>query len=180
MLALLLQAAVPAAAAPPAPAPWAVLKRVDKASAATSSSAWSTDGKARLVVRCDVAGEKIVSLQFIPRPAFAAALPRPVSINVDGGGWLGANWQFPGGGAFISDDVIVSNLALLIARGRAIRVRAIDPADVPVDAEFAGPGEAPIGQVLAACGYELGKAPSRSPAPLAAPRSAPPDPAADE
>jgi hypothetical protein len=144
-------------------------------SVATSSSAWSTDNSARMVIRCDTASEKIVSLQFIPKAGFVAALPRPVSINVDDGGWLGTNWQFPGNGAFISDDVVVSNLAVMIAQGHSIKVRVIDPDGKPVDAVFNGPGQAPVRQVLAACGYAYGQAPSRSAAP--APRAVP-DPAA--
>uniref|UniRef100_UPI0035CB30E9 hypothetical protein n=1 Tax=uncultured Sphingomonas sp. TaxID=158754 RepID=UPI0035CB30E9 len=173
--ALLLQAAAPAA-------PWAVQTRAGVRSVATSSSAWSTDRSARLVVRCDAAAEKIVSLQFIPKAGFAAALPRPVSINVDDGGWLGTNWQFPGNGAFISDDVVVSNLAVMIAGGKSIRVRAIDPDAKPVDAVFVGPGQGPIRQVLAACGYEYGKAPARmaAPAPRALPDAAAKAPDPDE
>ena len=165
---LLLQAAAPAPAAAPAAAPWAVQTRANGTNVSTSSSAWSSDAKARLVVRCDVTNEKIVSIQFIPKPGFAAAVPRPVSINVDDGGWLGTNWQFPGSGAFISNDAVVSNLSVMIAHGKSIRVRVIDPEEKVVEAQFAGPGEAPIRQVLSACGYEFGKAPSRGPAPSAA------------
>lgn len=158
-----------------APAPWAVSTRVDGASTATSSSAWSSDGSARLVVRCDRTSERIVSIQFVPRSPFAAASPRPVSIAADGGAPLGTNWQFPGSGAFISDDVIVTNLAVVIAHGKAIRVRVIDPANKAVDASFTGPGEAPVRQVLSACGYDFGVAPPRSPAPAPAPTPDPGD-----
>ena len=178
ILALLLQAAV----APPAP--WAVTTKVDAASKATTSSAWSVDNTARLVVRCDVTSEKIVSIQFIPKPGFAAALPRPVSIKADDDGWLGTNWQFPGTGAFISQDVIVTNLAVVIAHGKTIQVRVIDPDNAVVEASFTGPGEAPIRQVLKACDYEFGVAPPRfavPAAPVASPAAKPrPDPADDE
>ncbi|MGY2733686.1 hypothetical protein [Sphingomonas sp. UYP23] len=166
---LLLQAAAPAAAAAVPSAPWAVQTRTSGKTIATSSSAWSTDTSARLVVRCDATAEKIVSLQFIPKGGFAAALPRPVSLNVDDGGWLGTNWQFPGSGAFISDDVVVSNLAAMIAGGKSIRVRVIDPDNKPVDAVFTGPGAGPIRQVLSACDYELGKVPARAGAPAPRP-----------
>lgn len=176
---LLLQAAAPAPAAAPVSAPWAVQTHANGGNTSTSSSAWSTDAKARFVVRCDATNEKIVSLQFIPKPGFAAALPRPVSINVDDGGWLGTNWQFPGTGAFISNDVIVSNLAVTIAHGKSIRVRVIDPEEKVVEAQFVGPGEAPIRQVLSACGYEFGKAPPRGPATTATAVPANPD-ATDE
>jgi len=181
ILALLLQAAVAAPVTPAvAPAvPWAVTARVDTVSKSTTISAWSADTKARLVVRCDVTNEKIVSIQFIPKPGFAAAQPRPVSINADDDGWLGANWTFPGNGAFISEDVIVTNLAVVIAHGKAIRVRVIDPDNAVVEASFTGPGEAPIRAVLKACDYEFGVTPPRSAMPVApAPDAKPqPDPA---
>ena len=171
ILALIVQAAAaPASAQAPVPVavPWAVTTRVNGASTATTTSAWSRDNTARLVVRCDVSGEKIVSIQFIPRPPFIAAQPRPVSIKADDDGWLGTNWQFPGTGAFISQDAAVSNLAVVIAHGKTIRVHVIDPSDAPVDAEFTGPGEAPVRQVLAACGYQFGVAPPRLPTPAPA------------
>ena len=143
--------------------------RTSGKSVATSTSAWSSDDTARLVVRCDATSEKIVSLQFIPKPGFAAAQPRPVAINIDDGGWLGTNWQFPGNGAFVSDDLVVSNLAAMIAHGKAIKVRVVDPEEKIVEAQFTGPGEAPIRQVLTACGYELGKPPARALVAAAAP-----------
>jgi len=174
LLALLLQAAATT------PAPWLVTTKVGTASTATSTSVWSEDGKARLVVRCDAAKEKIVSIQFIPRGGFPAALPRPVSMNIDDNGWLGANWQFPGSGAFTSQDAIVTTLAAQLARGKVIKVRVINPDNTPVDATFAGPAtEAPVRGVLSACGYELGVVPARSAVPAAAPapdtKPAPPE-----
>jgi hypothetical protein len=170
LAAFLLQAAATAA---PAPAPpWLVTTSVRNGNTATSSSAWSQDGATRLVVRCDTSGAPIVSIQFIPKAGFAAAQPRPVSINVDDGGWLGTNWHFPGNGAFVSDDVVVTNLTAMIAHGKTIRVRAIGPDDSVVEATFVGPGETPIRRVLAACGYAFGLAPQRAAvvAPAAAPK----------
>ena len=162
IFALLLQAAAAAPAPDPAPVPWAIKTQAN----ATTSSAWSIDNKARLVVRCDITGEKIVSIQFIPKPGFEPALPRPVSIKADDDGWLGTNWQFPGTGAFISEDRIVTNLAVVIAHGKAIHVRAMSPDNVAVDATFTGPGEAPVRKVLTACGYDFGVVPPRSAVPL--------------
>ncbi len=162
LLALLLQAATST------PVPWAVTTKVNGASTATSASVWSQDGAARLVVRCDAASEKIVSIQFIPRTGFPAAQPRPVSMNVDDNGWLGSNWQFPGSGAFTSQDTIVTTLAAQLAHGKAIKVRVINPDNTPVDATFAGPAtDAPVKRVLSACGYELGVVPARSAVPVA-------------
>lgn len=172
---LLLQAAAAAPASvpapPPAPPPWAVVLRGAPPHVATTTSAWSSDGKARLVVRCDTTADKIVSIQLIPKAGFVAATPRPVSINVDDGGWLGTNWQFPGTGAFVSDDAIVTNLAVMIAHGKSIRIRAIDPDNAPFDATFTGPGEAPIRAVLSACNYTFGMAPPRQAPPPPAPKS---------
>ena len=175
LLALLLQAAATT------PAPWLVTTKLGAASTATSTSVWSEDGKARLVVRCDAAKEKIVSIQFIPRGGFPAALPRPVSMNIDDNGWLGANWQFPGSGAFTSQDAIVTTLAAQIARGKAIKVRVINPDNTPVDATFAGPAtDAPVRRVLGACAYELGVVPARSAVPAALPDAKPTPAPADE
>lgn len=174
MLALLLQTATMPAEAPAVP--WTVTRAKTGTAVSTASSVRSADGKARLVVRCDTASDPIVSLQFIPKDGFAAATPRPVSVNVDDGGWLGTNWQFPGKGAFVSDDTIVTYLAAMLAHGKAVRLRVIGPDDVPVEATFAGPpGDAPIRTVLTACGYELGKVPARS-----LPKPAPAQPAASE
>ncbi len=173
-----------AAASAPAAAPWAVTTHAGATSTATTSSAWSSDGKARLVVRCDVTAEKIVSIQFIPKPGFAPALPRPVSIKADEDGWLGTNWQFPGTGAFVSEDRVVTNLAVVIAHGQAIHVRAMTPDNVAVDATFVGPGEAPVRRVLSACGYDFGVVPPRSAVPVrpaaAMPTTTRPDPDDDQ
>lgn len=184
LLPLLMQAAsvpAPAPAPPstPTPVPWSVAHTTANGAPATSTSVWSADGTARLVVRCDTATSPIVSIQFIPKPGFAAASPRPVSINADDNGWLGTNWQFPGNGAFVSDDVIVTNLTAAVAHARSIRVHVIDPDNGVVEAVFAGPpADTAIRTVLGACGYELGKVPLRSlppPVPKATAAPAPDD-----
>lgn len=175
LLASLLQGAAPTSTT--ASTPWMVTTKVGSASTATSTSVWSQDGSARLVVRCDAAAEKIVSIQFIPRGGFPAALPRPVSMNIDDNGWLGANWQFPGSGAFTSQDAIVTTLAAQLAHGRTIKVRVINPDNTPVDATFTGPAtDAPVRRVLSACAYELGVVPARSATPVAAPATKPAPP----
>lgn len=156
--------AVPAADTVITAGAWSVRTHVE-AGGATSASASATaaDGTARLVVRCDRSGDPVVSVQFLPKPPFAAASMRPVSIQADGGPTLGTNWEFPGGGAFTRSDAVVTNLAVVIAAAKKIRVRAIDPAEHPVDAVFDGPADAgPIRRVLAACGYQLGQVPVRA------------------
>lgn len=171
ILFLLLQAApaTPAASAAPAAVPWAVKPKTEASGTTSiSTSTPSHDGKARLVVRCDHTGENVVSIQFIPTPAFAKASPRPVSIQADGGSTLGTNWEFPGNGAFTAQDAVVTTLSVAIATAKQIKVRAIDPANQPVDAIFDGPpSDAPVRQVLQACGYVFGQVPVRTPPPAA-------------
>jgi hypothetical protein len=173
-LTMALQAAAPAAAVPAPVAPWTPRMKVDPATGAQSGSVSvsSIEGKGRLVVRCDRRADNVVSIQFIPSLPFAAATPRPVSIQVDGAAPLGANWDFPGSGTYIADDQIVTTLTSAIAHAKLIKLRVIDPMNNPIDASFAGPpSEAPVKQVLEACGYVLGQAPIRAPAP--APKAAP-------
>ena len=169
-LTMALQAAAPATATPPAPPPppWTPRMKMDPVTNRPSGSvsATSQDGNARLVVRCDRRVNNVVSIQFIPNAPFAAATPRPVSITVDGGTALGANWEFPGRGAVVSDEAIVTTLTVAIARGKTIKVHVIDPSEKPVDAVFSGPpSEAPIKQVVESCGYTFGVVPAAEPAP---------------
>jgi hypothetical protein len=171
ILFLLLQAASaqPAASAAPAAIPWAVKSKTEATgTTSVSASTPSRAGNARLVVRCDHTGDNVVSIQFIPTPAFAKASPRPVSIQADGGATLGTNWEFPGNGAFTAQDAVVTTLSVAIATAKQIKVRAMDPANQPVDAIFDGPpSDAPVRQVLQACGYVLGQVPVRTPPPAA-------------
>lgn len=172
LLLLLQAAAVPAATATPG---WTVVARIDPAThlGSASASTHAVEGGARLVVRCDrsAPGANAVSVQFIPRPGFAKATSRPVTLTADNGPALGANWEFPGGGAYTAQDGVVTTLSVAIAHARTIKIRAIDPANTPVDAVFAGPGsEAPIRQTVEACGYVFGQMPAPPPPPPAAPK----------
>ncbi|WEJ98083.1 MAG: hypothetical protein P0Y59_14100 [Candidatus Sphingomonas phytovorans] len=166
-LTMALQAAAPAAAAPAPAAPWTPRLQSDPATGAKSGKVWaaSREGNGQLVVRCDRRTENIVSIQFIPSLPFAAATPRPVSIQVDGGSPLGTNWEFPGKGTYVADDQVVTTLASAIAHAKEIKLRVIDPMNNAVDATFAGPpSDTPIKQVLETCGYVLGQVPTRTPA----------------
>lgn len=165
ILIMLLQAATPAAAPD-----WTTVARIDPAThlGSTSASTRTVDGNARLVVRCDrTAGDvNNVSVQFIPKGGFAKASPRPVTLTADNSAALGANWEFPGGGAYTAQDGVVTTLTVAIAHAHTIKIRAIDPADAPVDAVFAGPGsEAPIRRTVEACGYVFGQMPALPPPP---------------
>ena len=165
-LTMALQAASAAASAPVAP--WTPRMKADPATGLKSGSvsATSQERNGRLVVRCDRRAENVVSIQFIPTMAFAAATPRPVSIQIDGAAPLGTNWEFPGTGTYVSDDQVVTTLTTAIARGKQIKVHIIDPMNNVVDATIPGPSsDAPIKQVLEACGYVFGQVPVRAPAP---------------
>jgi len=168
ILMLLLQAAVTPAAA----SGWTTVAKIDPAThlGSTSVSTRTADGNARLVVRCDRSspGTNAVSVQFIPKPGFAKASPRPVTLTADTGPALGTNWEFPGGGAFTAQDGVVTTLTVAIAHAKTIKIRAIDPSNTPVDAVFAGPAsEAPIRQTVEACGYVFGQMPAPPPPPPA-------------
>ena len=163
-LTMALQAAAPAATPAAPPPPWTPRMKTDPATGLSSGSvsANSNEGNGRLVVRCDRKVDNVVSIQFIPKLGFTASTPRPVSIQVDGAAPLGANWDFPGTGAFVADDTIVTTLSTAIAHGKQIKVHAIDPLNSVVDATFPGPAsEAPIKQVIEACGYVFGQVPVR-------------------
>jgi hypothetical protein len=95
-----------------------------------------------------------------------------VTLTADNGPALGTNWEFPGGGAYTAQDAVVTTLSVAIAHAHTIKIRAIDPANVPIDAVFAGPGsEAPIRRTIEACGYVFGQIPT-PPAPPPAPAPA--------
>jgi hypothetical protein len=171
LLMMALQAAAPAAVTPPPPPPWTPRMKTDPATKQSSGSvsATSRDGSARLVIRCDHQNSNVVSVQFIPATPFIVASPRPVSIIVDGGMALGANWEFPGRGAMVWDEAIVTTLTVAIAHGKEIKVHVIDPSEKVIDATFPGPSsEAPIKQVVEACGYTFGVVPGPPPAPATA------------
>ena len=165
LLALLLQSAAPA----PAPvAPWTVINRTsaDGTMHTTLASTPSSDGNARLVMKCDAGTEKVVSLQFFSRTALGGPPDRPVTLTIDGGTPLGANWEFVEKGAFIREDVGVTTLTTAIASGKTINVHTTTATGEPIDATFAGPpSAAPVNAVLGACGYTLGAVPVRAPLP---------------
>jgi hypothetical protein len=167
-LTLALQAAAAAPVPAPPPPPWTPRLKADPATGLQSGSVYANaqEGNGRLVVRCDRTGDNVVSVQFFPGLPFTAATPRPVSIKVDDAAPLGANWEFPGKGAYVADDAIVTTLTNAIAHAKRIQVHVIDPLNNVVDASFAGPAtETPIKQVVEACGYVLGQIPTRAPTP---------------
>jgi len=165
ILVLLLQAAAPAPA--PAPAPWTPVTRGDAASgnASTSMYAYSRTPGGRLAVRCDARADKVVSLQFRGPGDLGAGPVRPVSLIIDGGTPLIANWEFISGIALEREDAAVTTITNALAHAREIKLHTTNLAGEPIDAVFDGPPSAAgITQVLSACGYTLGEIPTRAPA----------------
>ena len=170
ILPLLLQAAVPAAAAPATP--WATRERVDQATGAksTTASVLARDGRARLSLRCD-AQVPVVSVQYIPGTALGASDDRPVSMSFDGAAPLTFDWEFPGNAAFVRDTPQVTALTVAMASAKTIKVHALSLTNADVDATFDGPPSAgAVSAVLTACGYTLGQVPLEKEPAAAAPK----------
>ena len=170
ILSLLLQStAAPTAVPVPAPAaapvaPWTVTSRTspDGAMHSTVAGTPSSDGNARLVVKCDAGAQQVVSVQFFSKSPLGGPPDRPVTLTIDGGTPMGANWEFVERGAYIREDVAVTTITTAIAKGKSIKLATTTAAGAAVDATFAGPPSAePVTKVLAACGYTLGTPPVR-------------------
>jgi hypothetical protein len=164
ILVLLVQATAVPVPAPAPVAPWTVTPRAnaDPTITSTTVSTPSTDGNARLVMRCDSGKEKVVSVQLFTKAALGGPPDRPVTLTIDNGTPLGANWEFVEKGAYIREDVAVTTLTTAIASGKVIKLHTTTAAGEPIDANFAGPpSSAPVKALLAACGYTLGTPPVR-------------------
>ena len=160
---LLLQAASTAAAPPP----WTPVEHATPGGGhSVAASAYSADGSARLVVRCDRVSAPVVSIQFIPREQPRRFGVQPVSLQFDGGTPLVDNWEVMGVGMIEREDAAMTTLANGIAHARQIRLHSVASDETAVDHVFAGPAsDAPIRRVLAACGFTLGQVPQRAPTP---------------
>ena len=162
---LLLQAATAA------PAPWAVTTKSDAAfgSQSTMAAQISTDGNAKLVLRCDVTTVKVVSLQLFTKVELGGT-PRPVIVTPDAAAPLSAPWDFRPKAAVMSADDMVTALTAALSGAQTIKVRTTTAAGEAVDLTFTGPaGNPSIQQVLSACDYKLGELPVRAPAPAPTP-----------
>ena len=171
MIALLLQAAATITA------PWTPVERATPGGGhSVAASAFSADGTARLVVRCDRVAAPVVSIQFIPREQGRRFGVQPVSLQFDGGTPLVDNWEVMGIGLIERDDGAMTTLANGIAHAKAIRLHSVAGDETVVDHVFPGPGgDAPIRRVLAACGFTLGQLPQRTPVATATPAPKPSD-----
>ena len=167
MLALLVLAQA-AAAAPPTPPAWKYAERTSaKGVRSVSGSITGSDGVSRLVVKCDVAQEPIVSVQFFQSAPLGQG-EKPVGVRFDGGFANTYSWQAAGNGLYVSDPDAVTALTSLLVKAKAVAVETTNASDFAVQASFAGPGgDAMIRKVIGACGYTLGDVPPLPPAPPA-------------
>jgi len=154
---LLLQAAAPAPAAPA----WKLADRTNPAGVRSiSASVTGNDGLSRFVVKCDVASEPIVSIQFIQPQPLGSGADKPVAVRFDGGPAFTYNWQFPGTGTYVTDPEAITRLTSFLVKSKTVRVETTNGASFAVQANFAAPtSDAMVRQVLGVCGYALGVVP---------------------
>lgn len=168
IVALLVQAAV--AAATPAPAPatqaWKLSERTNAAGVrSVSASVIGRDGLSRLLVKCDVGSEPIVSVQFIQPTALGESAAKAVAVRFDGGPAFNYLWQFPGTATYIADPEAVTKLTSFLVKAKQVGVETTNASNFAVEATFAAPGsDTIIRQVLGVCGYTLGVVPTPPPA----------------
>ncbi|MEG3087392.1 hypothetical protein [Sphingomonas sp. PB4P5] len=174
LLLMIAQTATPAASVTPTPAPWVVRTGNAGGVASTSTSTVARDGSSRLVVKCDRATEALVSVQFFAKQPLQMAgddgsfASKAVALRFDNGAANEYDWQFRALAAFTSNDAAVTSLTLQLARAKQVKVETTNARNFRFEAVFDGPpSDAPIRQVLQACGYVLGQMPV-FPAPAAA------------
>jgi hypothetical protein len=151
---------------PGAPAPgWKLSDRTNSAGVRSVGTAVTgTDGVSRLIVKCDVAEEPIVSVQFL-HPAQIGAGPKPVAVRFDNGLANSFLWEVASAGAYVSDPQAVTTLTTFLARAKTVSVETTNASNFAIQATFPAPGDDRlIRQVLGICGYTLGTLPP-APAP---------------
>ena len=155
---LLLQAA---AVSTPAPA-WKLADRTNTAGVrSVSASVMGRDGLSRFVVKCDVAAEPIVSVQFLQPNAIGQSADKAVAVRFDGGPAFTYLWQFPGTAAYITDSDAITKLTSFLVKSKTVGVETTNSSNFAVQAIFPAPGsDAMIRQVLGVCGYTLGVVPA--------------------
>jgi hypothetical protein len=166
MIALFLLQAAAAAATPAPAASWTLADRTNAAGVRSIvASVIARDGLSRLLVKCDIAQEPIVSIQFIQPRALGESADKLVNVRFDGGPAFAYNWAFPGTGAYITDPQAVTKLTTFLVKAKDVRVDTTNGSNFAVEASFVGPGgPGLIGKVLTACGNTLGVAPTLPPA----------------
>lgn len=124
-----------------------------------SASLRSISGSERLVVRCDGAGEPVVSVQFLPRRYLGISGSRSVTVRIDELPPVETEWERGSQGTFNREPEVVRSLANLIARAHRVVVRAWNYENQPIDGIFqvAG-GEPRLRRVFELCGYSFDQA----------------------
>jgi hypothetical protein len=166
MLSLLLLAQA-AASAPAAALPaWKFAERTNAAGVrSVSASVAGYDGVSRLVVKCDVGQEPIVSIQFFQTAPLGQG-EKPLGMRFDNGFANSYAWQSAGKGLYVSDPQAVTALTTLLVKAKAVNVETTNASNFAVQATFAAPGgDAMVRKVLGVCGYTLGVVPPLPPAP---------------
>ena len=161
MLAVLLLAQ---AVAVPTPT-WKLADRTNAAGVRSVSAAViGFDGLSRLVVKCDVSQESIVSMQFL-QPTPLGSGEKPVGVRFDNGFANSYPWRSAGNGVYVSDPEAVTALTTLLAKAKTVTVETTNASNFAVQANFPAPdSDAMIRQVLGVCGYTLGVVPPLPPA----------------
>ena len=155
-----------AAAAAPAPPAWKFAERTNAAGVrSVSPSVVGYDGVSRLVVKCDVGQEPIVSIQFFQTAPLGKS-EKPVGVRFDNGFANTYSWQSAGNGLYVSDPEAVTALTSLLVKAKAVTVETTNASNFAVQAAFAVPGgDAMVRKVIGVCGYTLGVVPPLPPAP---------------
>lgn len=167
IMALLLQAAATAATPAPAAQAWKFADRTNAAGVrSVSASVTGRDGLSRFVVKCDVASEPIVSVQFIQPKAIGQSADKAVAVRFDGGPAFTYLWQFPGSATYVTDPEAITKLTSFLVKAKQVGVETTNASNFAVQAVFDAPGsDAMIRQVLGVCGYTLGVVPTPPPPP---------------
>lgn len=157
ILAILLQTAAATSAA----SGWELSDRTNAAGVhSVSASVTGSDTLSRFVVKCDIASEPIVSIQFLQPSPIGQSGDKPVSVRFNGGPAFTYNWQFPGTGTYITDPGAITTLTSFLVKAKTVGVATTNASNFAVQASFAAPGgDKMIKQVLTACGYTLGVVP---------------------
>ena len=122
----------------------------------------SMDGSSSLVVKCDGAGEPVVSVQLI-QPRFLGTGERKLTYRFDELPAVDLQADYTSKVAYTAYDGVVVPLAALLKGNHRVLVRAWDYRDQPVDVMFqvAG-GKEPVEKVLSTCHYPLEPTPVKT------------------
>ena len=141
---------------------WTFTERANAETGARSATAAirSEDGNARLIVRCDVVKEPIISVQFIPKPPIPAGASKIITLTFDDARAEMAPWEFPGAGAYVGEPSQAWFLVAGIVAAKKIEVGFNGDDGAPIGNVFKGPrDDALFRKVYAACGFPYAQPP---------------------